>query len=198
VAQDTGGAAVAKPFYDAAKATYTALVDVQHTVSSLYNMVNVPTAVWIDETGRIVRHDEDAYSKSYTMGTLKFGNDVYRPAVYDWVKNGAASKYVQSPETVLAQLPERGENEALADANFKLAVWFHTQGDTERANRYWDEAQKLNPDSWNYHRQDWSFLQQDETMKNWVAKFRALGDKPYYRPLDLPEADKAGQTVTTP
>ena len=26
-------------------------------------------------------------------------------------------------------------------------------------------------------------------MKNWLAKFRALGDKPYYRPLDLPDAD---------
>ncbi len=35
-------------------------------------------------------------------------------------------------------------------------------------------------------------------MKNWLAKFRALGDKPYYRPLELPAADKPGQTVTTP
>jgi tetratricopeptide (TPR) repeat protein len=198
VAQDTGGVPVAKPFYDAAKATFTALVDVNHTVSSLYDMVNVPTAVWIDETGKIVRHDEDAYSKSYTIPGYKFGNDVYRPAVYDWVKNGAKSQYVQSPETVLAKLPKRGENEALADANFKLGVWFYAQGDRERANKYWDEAQKLNPDSWNYHRQDWSFLEQSETMKNWLAKFRALGDKPYYRPLDLPAADKAGQTVTTP
>jgi hypothetical protein len=105
---------------------------------------------------------------------------------------------VQDPQTVMSKLPKRGSNEMLADANFKLAVWFHLQGDSVRANKYWDEAQRLNPDSWNYHRQDWSFLEQGETMKNWLAKFRALGDKPYYRPLDLPEAEKSGQTVKTP
>jgi hypothetical protein len=180
---------VAKPFYDAAKATFTTLVDVQHTVSSLYNMVNVPTAVWIDEEGRILRHDEDAYSKSYKMGTMTFGNDVYRPAIYDWVKNGAQSRYVQDREEVLAQIPKRGDAEQLADPTFKLGVWFFLAGDRERADRYWDEAQKLNPESWNYHRQDWSFLERDQTMKNWLAKFRALDGKPYYRPLELPAAE---------
>jgi tetratricopeptide (TPR) repeat protein len=191
VAQDTGGEAAAGRFYDAAKATFTALIDVHHTVSSLYNMVNVPTAVWIDEEGRILRHDEDAYSKSYAFGSTKFGNDVYRPAIYDWVKNGAQSRYVGDREAVLARIPKRGEAEALAEATFKLGVFFFLQGDRERANRLWDEAQKLNPDSWNYHRQDWSFLERDETTRNWLAKFRALGDKPYYRPLDLPAPEPA-------
>jgi len=191
VAQDTGGEAAAGRFYDAAKATFTALVDVQHTVSSLYNMVNVPTAVWIDEEGRILRHDEDAYSKSYTMGSMKFGNDVYRPAIYDWVKNGAQSQYVMDREQAIARIPKRSAQEALAEPTFKLGVWFHLAGDGDRANKYWDEAQKLNPASWNYHRQDWSFLERDETMKNWLAKFRALGDKPYYRPLELPAGEPA-------
>ena len=70
MAQDTGGVPVAKPFYDAAKATFTALVDVNHTVSSLYDMVNVPTAVWIDETGKIVRHDEDAQGATHLLHAL--------------------------------------------------------------------------------------------------------------------------------
>jgi hypothetical protein len=160
-------------------------------VSSLYNMVNVPTAVWIDEEGRILRHDEDAYSKSHKLGTMAFGNDRYRPAIYDWVKNGAESQYVQNREELLAKIPKRGDAEALAEPTFKLGVWFYLQGDRERADRYWDEAQKLNPDSWNFHRQDWSFLDPNVTMQNWLAKFRALGDKPYYRPLDLPPAEAA-------
>jgi hypothetical protein len=119
---------------------------------------------------------------------MKFGNDVYRPAIYDWVRNGAKSRYVTDRESALAKIPKRSEAESKAEPMFKLGVWFYLQGDQERANRYWDEAQKLNPDSWNYHRQDWSFLARDETMKNWFAKFRALGDKPYYRPLELPPA----------
>ena len=148
-------------------------------------MVNVPTAVWIDEAGRILRHDEDAYSKSYQAGTLTFGNDVYRPAVYDWVRNGAESRYLQSRDEVLARIPRRTDAGALADPTFKLAVHFHLAGDAERANRYWDEAQALNPDSWNYHRQDWSFLDPAETGRNWLQKFQALEGKPYYKPLDL-------------
>ena len=66
-------------------------------------------------------------------------------------------------------------------------MYFHQQGDEERANRYWEAAQKLNPDSWNYHRQDWSFTP-EVANQNWYRKVQKLGDKPYYEPLDLPEA----------
>ncbi len=54
-AQDTGGEPAAGKWYDAAKATFTTLVDVQHTISSAYQFVNVPMGVWIDERGRVVR-----------------------------------------------------------------------------------------------------------------------------------------------
>ncbi len=153
-------------------------------------MVNVPTAVWVDEEGRILRHDEDAYSKSYKAGQLTFGNDIYRPAVYDWVRKGAASRYLQSPEELLRQIPRRSDAEALAEPLFRLGVYFYLEGESERANKYWDEAQALNPASWNYHRQDWSFLAPAETGKNWMSKFQSLGDKPYYRPLELPAGEE--------
>ena len=66
-AQDTGGEAAAGKFYAAAKATYATLIDPQHLVSSLYGMVNVPTGVWIDEQGRMVRPLETAYTMNRTM-----------------------------------------------------------------------------------------------------------------------------------
>ena len=50
-AQDTGGIEVAAPWYSQAEASFVALVDESHTISSLYNLVNVPSAVWIDEEG---------------------------------------------------------------------------------------------------------------------------------------------------
>ena len=52
MAQDTGGEAAAGKWYDAAKATYTTLVDPAHAVSSAFQFINVPTGVWIDERGR--------------------------------------------------------------------------------------------------------------------------------------------------
>ena len=44
----------ARPWIEAAAPSYPALIDRNHRVAELYNMVNVPQAVWIDETGTIV------------------------------------------------------------------------------------------------------------------------------------------------
>lgn len=188
VAEDTAGEAAAGRFYDAAEATFTTLIDVRHTLPALFSMVNVPTAVLIDEEGQVVRHDEDAYSQEYRTGSMVFGNDRYVEVVRDWVANGPDSIYAQSGSEATAPLREISDEEESADAYFRMAVHFFLSGDEERAGRYWDRAQELNPDSWNYHRQDWSFLEASETGRNWIQKFRALGDKPYYRPLDLPES----------
>ncbi|MBH80377.1 MAG: hypothetical protein CMQ49_07715 [Gammaproteobacteria bacterium] len=46
----------------------------------------------------------------------------------------------------------------------------------------WQSAQPLNPDSWNYARQDWSFTLQ-EAGANWQRKFEALEGRPYYKPI---------------
>ena len=50
----------ARPWIEAAKPPYPCLIDCNHHVADLYNMVNVPQAVWIDENGRIVRPPENA------------------------------------------------------------------------------------------------------------------------------------------
>jgi hypothetical protein len=40
------------------------VVDENHLISSVFNFVNVPSAAWIDEDGKIVRIDEGTYSKT--------------------------------------------------------------------------------------------------------------------------------------
>jgi hypothetical protein len=67
------------------------------------------------------------------------------------------------------------------DASFKLAVWFHEKGNSALAAKYWEHAQQLNPDDWNYHRQEWTFTPQ-EAGKKWREKFDKL-DQPYYPKL---------------
>jgi hypothetical protein len=66
-AQDTGGEAAAGKWYEAARATYTTLLDVPHAVSSAYQFINVPMGIWIDERGRVVRPAEPAWTNSQTM-----------------------------------------------------------------------------------------------------------------------------------
>src|SRR5262245_2759451 len=63
-----------------------------------------------------------------------------------------------------------------AEAAFKLAMWFQQQGERDRATRYFARAEQLNPNDWNYHRQDWSF--EPNAGRKWLEKFQktaALG-----------------------
>ena len=186
-AQDTAGMEVAKPWYDKAGVTFTALVDPHHTVSSLYQMVNVPTGVWIDETGKIVRPGEVAYSKKDKVLGQTIGDDRYAAGVRDWVANGASSQYVLSPESLRSQIAPRSADERLAEAHFRLGTHFLAQGDRDSASKHWQESQRLNPNSWNYHRQQWSFDKSSE-MRNFLTKVRKLGDQPYYAPVEFPAA----------
>jgi hypothetical protein len=184
-AQDTGGMPVAKPWYDKAGVTFTALVDPNHTVSSLYQMVNVPTGVWIDESGKIVRPGEVAYSKQDKVLGQTIGDDRYALGVRDWVANGPNSQYVLSPETLQKRIAPRTADERLAEAHFRLGTHFLAAGDRETAGKHWKESQRLNPNSWNYHRQQWSFDKSTE-MLNFLTKVKKLGDEPYYAPVEFP------------
>ena len=181
-AQDTGGEAVAREWYDAAEATYITLVDEAHTVSALYGLVNVPSAVWIDEAGTIRRIDEGTYSKLYKTEDFEFGRDDYAPMLADWVAKGDASEFVQTP-VALDGWAKQTDEQALADPNFKLGVYFHQRGDEAKANHYWETAQALDPASWNYARQDWSFTP-EQAGANWQKKFQTMEGKPYYKPIE--------------
>lgn len=143
--------------------------------------------VWIDERGRVVRPAEPAWTAN---NTLKIGaksivteGEPYIAGIRDWVKNGERSSYFLSDEEFARRVKRRTSAEMEADASFKLAVWFHGAGNNDLAAKYWHRAQQLNPDDWNYHRQEWSFTP-DQASKNWLEKFNKL-EQPYYPKLDI-------------
>lgn len=180
-------------WYDLAHATFTTLIDSQHAISSAFQFVNVPTGVWIDERGRVVRPGEPAWTESrtdtYGGKALVIEGAEYLNAIRDWVASGERSAYALSDEEFARRVRPRSPAAMEADASFKLAVWLQQAGDAERAAKYFTRAQTLNPDDWNYFRQDWSFTP-SEAGRKWLDKFRAL-DEPYYPKLDLkPKDDK--------
>lgn len=186
-AQDTGGEAAAGRWYDRANATFTTLIDAQHAVSSAYQFINVPMGIWIDEAGRVVRPAEPAWNTDQVMKISPEKNivtegRVYTDALRDWVSNGERSRLTLSGEEFARRVKPRSAAEMEADASFKLAVWFHQNGNDALAAKYWEHAQQLNPDDWNYHRQEWTFG--PDASKKWMEKFQKL-DKPYYAPLDI-------------
>jgi tetratricopeptide (TPR) repeat protein len=185
-AQDVGGEAAAGKWYDAAKATFTTLVDAKHTVSSVFQFINVPMGVWIDEQGRVVRPAEPAWTATrtdvYGGKPLAIEGEEYVAALRDWVVNGDDSGYVLSDQEYARRVKPRSPAEIEAEASFKLAVWFQQAGNAALAAKYFERAQTLNPDDWNYHRQEWSFT--GEAGKKWLEKFKQF-EKDYYSKLEL-------------
>jgi hypothetical protein len=188
--QDTGGETAAGKIFDDANVTYTAIIDEDHTISTLFNLVNVPSGVWIDEEGQIVRINEGTYAAQHKLGTFEFGSDVYVPALRDWIEKGPDSRYVWDAKQVKKQIIQRSPKAEQAEPAFKLAVYFHREGNEAKARQWWEESQNLNPDSWNFHRQDWSFTPAEAT-GNWFRKLQSRGKTPYYRSLELPTEEAA-------
>jgi hypothetical protein len=184
-AQDTGGEAVAGPIFDAAHATYVQIVDVNHAISSAFNFVNVPAAAWVDETGQIVRIDEGTYAKTHPFG----GNDIYAPALKDWVKNGEQSEYVQAAATVTKNIRIQSFDELKAEAAFRLGNFFREHGYADKTELYWEMAKDLNPGSVNYIRQNLTLSAEGsagESFMKMIGEYVGKG-RDYYRPLDLAE-----------
>jgi len=188
VAEDTAGEAAAGPILDAAKPTYVTVIDQKHLISSLFNFVNVPSAAWIDEQGRIVRINEGTYAKTHKLSsTMTIGTDAYTPALRDWVANGGDSRYVWDTQKVSEKIRKKSGDEAMAEAVFELGAYFYDRNDRAKADAYWNKAQALFPDSWNMHRQDWSITDSANAGRNWSTKrqkLEAAGGK-YYSDLEL-------------
>ncbi len=68
VAEESRGADHARPWIEQAKSDYWQLIDTEHRLEDLYNLVNVPQAIWIDEQGKIVRPPETAGSTDHFRG----------------------------------------------------------------------------------------------------------------------------------
>jgi len=198
VAEESGGADLARPWIAQANPAYPCLIDVDHRVAALYGMVNVPQCVWIDETGHIVRPPETAGSTDHfrrmdpVTRTLSAEHQAartaarasYLDAVRDWVRTG---RYALDADLAREKLPRITRDMVIADANFRLGIWLRRNGRWAEAAPFLAEASRLHPDSWNIWRQA-----ADKNEAGLAAgpefwdRVRALGDRPYYPPPDLP------------
>jgi len=185
VAQDTGGEEAAGYIYDDANVSYTAIIDVNHQISSIYNLVNVPSGVWIDEQGKIMRINEGTYAKEHMNGA--WGTNDYVPIVRDWVKKGADSEYVWDRDKVRESIVQRTPEAERAQPAFRLGGYYFTNDNDEKAEQYWTMAQELDPTSWNYLRQDLLYEEGGSAGPEWRArreKIEGAGGN-YYAPLEI-------------
>ena len=136
------------------------------------------------------RINEGAYT-----GITKIGSSTtdYLPLVRDWAANGAKSPYIWSPAGDGETHPQADVRRGAGRSDLQAGVYFFERDET-LARKYWERAQALAPDNWNYHRQDWIGVEGLAGPK-FRAKRGALGDKPYYAPLDI---QKPAETTNPP
>ncbi len=188
VAEDIGGLRTAGPWIERVKPTFTVLIDAQHTVATLYDMVNVPTGVWIDETSRIVRPNETTFIDNRYTGFHGIEAAPYLDGLRDWLLRGAQSPYVMSPEQMRQYLALPDDRNLMADTYFKLAQHLVTIGHERDAIPYFKQAQQRRLESWNYKRQAWQFADPETDYgTNFQKEVKALNGKPFYPPLHLPK-----------
>ncbi len=181
-----------------------------HLVDELFGIVNVPSGVWIDEQGVIVRPSEPAFPKRaaspqrpppsdldpYQAEVMREARgirrdpDLYTAALRDWVELGPRSRFALTPEEVLRRSGEREPERSLAAAHFELAQYLWRLGRESEAVPHFRQARRLQPANWTYKRQAWVLANRfqgpsDLFEGDWLSDVREIGAENYYPKLEM-------------
>jgi hypothetical protein len=138
----------ALPYIEKADPKHPSLIDSEHIVAHRYGMINVPTVVWIDEVGQIVRPNTAEYGTDVFVEFHGRHSGPFLEAVRAWVETGEVLRDGDVP----IAMPPPTEDEELARAEWALAWFLHQSGRTESAARHFDRAGELSPDDWTIRR----------------------------------------------
>lgn len=185
VALDTSGSLAARPWIEAAQPAHPALIDQAHLLDELLGIVNVPSGVWINEEGLLVRPAEPAFphrpnylrldrpdpgaappsqppsprrqALREAVSRIRIEPERYLAALRDWVSHGSTSRYALAPEEVIRRSHPRPREVAEAAASFELGQYLYRLGLASDAVPWFRQAHRLQPDNWTYKRQAWTF-----------------------------------------
>ena len=172
----------ARPWIERAAPTHPALVDTEWRVADLYNVVNVPTVVWIDEDGRIVRPNDVFYATDTYRAMTRIDSAEVLGRVRRWVREGVVG--LDADEAASLQTVATEEHQ-LARAEFGLARWLVAQQRGDAAEPHFVRAGELAPHDFAIRRGQMRIRGIDPMGPEFVAMVRdwAAAGNPYYRPL---------------
>ncbi len=211
VALDTAGIEAVRPFIEQARPQHPSLLDQAHLLDELFGIVNVPSGIWINEDGLIVRPPEPAYPARPSFLDTELADDAspelkervadvkkikvepekYVDALRDWAEHGSTSRYALTAEEVLERSRPRPYEEALAAAHFELGQHLYQRlGSSQEAIFHFQLSHKLQPDNWTYRRQAWNLLSPDLNAKavygsDFISDLRKIGAENFYPPLQM-------------
>ena len=171
-----------RPFIEEAKPEHPSLIDREHVVADLYGIINVPTVVWIDEQGTIVRPNDVAFGNDAWKELTGLESAPHLNALRAWVTQGTLPF---DPEAARARQMLPTHDEQLARAEFGLAVHLHRKGRKDAAERHFLHGGELSPNDFMVRRGSMPIRGIDpmgspefsELYQAWIDRGR-----PYYEP----------------
>jgi peroxiredoxin len=144
------------------------LLDRQHLLSEVFAVSNVPTAVWIDEEGRIARPNG-----------LVFGTDTFAEftgvdsaptlaAIRRWVRDGEVP---MDPAEAAGAVADLTDDEVDARLHFRVGAEARRQGDEAAAERHLRRAGELAPLDFSVRRAAMPLLGEDPFGQDFLDLF---------------------------
>ena len=131
-----------REYVEAARSTHPVLIDSEHIVADRYGILNVPTVVWIDEQGKIVRPNDVQFGNDAFIDFHGIPSAPHLEALRSWVRDGvrpSTDAAVRSAQLLPTADEQRGR------ACFALAWHLSRAGRTEAAERWYARAGELAP-----------------------------------------------------
>ena len=174
----------ARSWIERASPTHPSLIDEHHHLGELYNMVNVPTVVWINEAGRITRPNDVA---STTVRGGRYANvstDEQMALLRSWVQGQLPPP---SDNEIRQRVASLSDESRIARAHFGLGWWLHQEGRQDAAQYQFQIGGELAPDDFMIRRGTMRLRDSDPfgpEFVQMVSDWLALGHT-YYLPLPV-------------
>ena len=174
----------ARSWIERASPRHPSLIDENHLLGELYNMVNVPTVVWIDERGQIARPNDVAFTTEKGGRYARVSTDDQMALLRSWVRGDR-----QGPSTELleSQIAPASVESQQARAHFGLGWWLYQRENLDSAKVQFEIAADLAPDDFMIRRGTMRYFGSDpfgpefvEMVKDWRERGHS-----YYLPLPV-------------
>lgn len=136
----------ARPWVEAASPEYPVVVDTAHVTAERYGITNVPSVVWVDEDGVVVKPPTIAPGDDQFRDFTQIDAATHHDALRRWVRSGELPAGVDAPP------PPRSPEEQQALAERRLAALLHGDGHVDAAAAHLRRAVELAPWDWTIRR----------------------------------------------
>lgn len=134
----------ARPWIEAADPEYPVVVDTAHVTAERYGITNVPSVVWVDEDGIVVKPPTIAPGDDQFADFTQIDSATHHDALRRWVRE---DEVPEGPAT-----PVRSPEEQQALAERRVGAWLHAQGQAKAAEIHLARAVELAPWDWTIRR----------------------------------------------